>query len=108
VTGRATWETAAGRYALTTGLTVPERDRARGMFIAVSLSPKFRAFFGETPHQFVIRLRLERAADRLRRTDYSVTDVALAVGFESPAHFSRAFKTRFGCSPRAYRHKFGR
>ena len=54
----------------------------------------FRAFFGETPHQFVVRLRLDRAADRLRRTNSSVTDIALAVGFESPAHFSRAFKTR--------------
>ena len=64
---------------------------------AACLSPfhfhrSFRAFFGETPHQFVIRLRLEHAADRLRRTNSSVTDVALAVGFESPAHFSRAFK----------------
>ena len=68
----------------------------------------FRACFGETPHQFVIRLRLDRAADRLRRTDFPVTDIALAVGFESPAHFSRAFKTRFDCSPQAYRKKFGR
>lgn len=75
---------------------------------AACLSPfhfhrSFRAFFGETPHHFVIRLRLQRAADRLRRTNSSVTDVALAVGFESPAHFSRAFKTRFGSSPQAYR-----
>jgi AraC-like DNA-binding protein len=79
---------------------------------AACLSPfhfhrSFRAFFDETPHQFVIRLRLDRAADRLRRTNARVTEIALAVGFESPAHFSRAFKTRFSCSPQAYRHKFG-
>ena len=67
----------------------------------------FRTCFGETPHQFVIRLRLDRAAARLRRTDSPVTDIALAVGFESPAHFSRAFKTRFGSSPQAYRRRFG-
>ena len=50
----------------------------------------FRSCFGETPHQFVVRLRLDRAAARLRRTDSSVTDIAMAVGFETPAHFSRA------------------
>ena len=75
---------------------------------AASLSPfhfhrSFRAFFDETPHQFVIRLRLDHAADRLRRTNAPVTDIALAIGFESPAHFSRAFKGRFGSSPQAYR-----
>lgn len=80
---------------------------------AACLSPfhfhrSFRAFFGETPHQFVARLRLDRAAARLRRHDSSVTDIALAVGFESPAHFSRAFRNRFGCTPQSYRQKFGR
>ena len=75
---------------------------------AACLSPfhfhrSFRAFFDETPHQFVIRLRLDHAADRLRRTNAPVTDIALALGFESPAHFSRAFKSRFGSSPQAYR-----
>jgi AraC-like DNA-binding protein len=80
---------------------------------ASSLSPfhfhrAYRLFFGETPHQFVVRLRLDRAADRLRRTDRSVTEIALAVGFESPAHFSRAFKNRFQCSPQRYRQMFGR
>jgi AraC family transcriptional regulator len=78
-----------------------------------SLSPfhfhrSFRACFGETPHQFVIRLRLDRAADRLRRTGSPVTDIARSVDFESPAHFSRALKTRFVCSPQAYRKKYGR
>lgn len=67
----------------------------------------FRTFFGETPHQYVLRLRLDRAAYRLRRTDAPVTDIALGVGFESPAHFSRAFKRRFGCTPVAHRHAFG-
>ena len=79
----------------------------------VSLSPfhfhrAYRLFFGETPHQTVVRLRLDRAADRLRRTAGSVTEVAIAVGFESPAHFSRAFKNRFQCTPQRYRQMFGR
>jgi len=80
---------------------------------AACLSPfhfhrSFRAFFDETPHQFVVRLRLDRAAERLRRTNASVTEIGVAVGFESPAHFSRAFKSRFGSSPQAYRRNLGR
>lgn len=80
---------------------------------ASSLSPfhfhrAYRLFFGETPHQFVVRLRLDRAADRLRRTGCTVTEIAMSVGFESPAHFSRAFKNRFQCTPQSYRQMFGR
>lgn len=80
---------------------------------AACLSPfhfhrSFRMFFGETPHQYVLRLRLERAADRLRRSIVPVTDIALDVGFENPAHFSRAFKQRFNCTPQDYRRMFGK
>lgn len=80
---------------------------------AASLSPfhfhrAYRMFFGETPHQSVLRLRLDRAADRLRRTQSSVTEIAIAVGFESPSHFSRAFRNRFQCAPQRYRQMFGR
>ena len=68
----------------------------------------FRTFFGETPHQYVVRLRLDRAADRLRRSVAPVTDVALEVGFDSPAHFSRAFRRRFRCTPQEFRRRFSR
>ena len=95
------------RGALSDSLSLEAIARAAG------LSPfhfhrSFRAFFDETPHQFVVRLRLDRAADRLRRTNAPVTEVALSLGFESPAHFSRAFRSRFGSSPRAYRRNLGR
>jgi len=63
----------------------------------------FRAVFRETPHSYVTRRRLERAAAVLQRSDRAVIDVALEVGFENAAHFSRAFKRRFGCSPQGYR-----
>lgn len=66
----------------------------------------FRTFFGETPHQFVIRLRLDCAAERLRRSDSSITEIAVAVGFESATHFSRAFKHRFDVAPQLYREGF--
>jgi AraC-like DNA-binding protein len=68
----------------------------------------FRKLFGETPHQFVLRQRLDRAAARLRHTTAPVTDIAIIVGFESAAHLSRAFRQRFQVSPSAYRREFGR
>jgi AraC family transcriptional regulator len=72
------------------------------------LHRNFRALFGETPHQYVLRLRLDLAADRLRHTSVDVTEIALSVGFSSPAHFSRAFTRRYRLSPSQYRRRFGR
>ena len=63
----------------------------------------FRAVFLETPHSYVTRRRLDRAAALLQRSDRAVIDVALDAGFENAAHFSRAFRRRFGCSPTGYR-----
>lgn len=63
----------------------------------------FRATFGETPHRYLQRRRVERAMFLLRETDHSVTDICFAVGFASPGTFSRTFRTVVGRSPRAYR-----
>ncbi|MBX7551726.1 AraC family transcriptional regulator [Streptomyces sp. NPDC004232] len=63
----------------------------------------FRATFGETPHRYLQRRRVERAMSLLRETDRSVTDICFAVGFTSPGTFSRTFRTVVGLSPRAYR-----
>lgn len=63
----------------------------------------FRAVFHETPHTYVTRRRLDRAADLLQRTDRAVIDVGLEAGFANAAHFSRIFKRRFGSSPRDFR-----
>ena len=62
----------------------------------------FTAFTGETPHQYLRRLRLERARVLLRSGTQSVTDVALHAGFSSPTSFSSAFTRVFGASPRAF------
>jgi AraC-like DNA-binding protein len=59
----------------------------------------FRHAFGETPHGYLTRLRLERAARLLRGTELSVTDVCLASGFESLPSFINLFRRRFGLSP---------
>src|SRR4030088_2086084 len=59
----------------------------------------FQATFGETPHRYLQRRRVERAMYLLRATDRSVTDGCLAVGFSSPGTFSRSFRVIVGDTP---------
>jgi AraC-like DNA-binding protein len=63
----------------------------------------FRATFGETPHRYLQRRRVERAMFLLRESGRSVTDICFDVGFGSPGTFSRTFRDIVGRSPRAYR-----
>jgi AraC-like DNA-binding protein len=64
---------------------------------------QFRAVFGETPHRYLQRRRIERAMELLRDTDRPVTEVCLDVGFASLGTFSRTFSAVVGESPSAYR-----
>src|SRR4026209_2707894 len=63
----------------------------------------FRAVFGETPHRYLQRRRVERSMFLLRETDRSVTDICLDVGFPSLGTFSRTFRDIVGESPSGYR-----
>jgi AraC-like DNA-binding protein len=63
----------------------------------------FRACFGETPHRYLQRRRVERAMFLLRETDRSVTDVCYDVGFTSLGTFSRTFRAIVGETPSEYR-----
>jgi len=63
----------------------------------------FRATFGETPHRYLQRRRVERAMFLLRATDRSVTDICLDVGFNSLGSFSRSFREIVGEGPAEYR-----
>ena len=63
----------------------------------------FRAVFGETPHRYLQRRRVERSMFLLRETDRSVTDVCFDVGFTSLGTFSRLFHEIVGETPTAYR-----
>jgi AraC-like DNA-binding protein len=65
----------------------------------------FRATFGEPPHRYLQRRRIERAMALLRDTDTPVTDVCLQVGFSSLGTFSRTFGGLLGESPSAYRRR---
>ena len=66
---------------------------------------QFSALFGETPHQWRIQARLDRARDLLALGDRSVTDICMEVGFSSLGSFSRLFTRRVGATPSAYRRR---
>jgi AraC-like DNA-binding protein len=63
----------------------------------------FKATFGETPHRYLQRRRVERAMFLLRQTDRSVTEISLDVGFFSLGTFSRTFRDIVGESPSEFR-----
>jgi AraC-like DNA-binding protein len=65
----------------------------------------FRATFGETPHRYLQRRRVERAMFLLRETQREVTEICLDVGFNSLGTFSRTFTEVVGESPSAYRRR---
>ncbi len=75
---------------------------------AARLSPahfsrEFRRAFGETPHQYLLTRRLERAAALLRTTDRAVADICFTVGLASVGSFTTSFGRTYGMSPTAYR-----
>lgn len=70
-------------------------------------SRSFKAAFGETPHQYLMSRRMERAKALLRSGELTITDVCLAVGFTSLGTFSTQFRRFVGESPSAYREQDG-
>src|SRR3954469_4237411 len=69
-------------------------------------SREFRRAFGDSPHQYLLTRRLERAAALLRNTDRSVADICLDVGLQSVGSFTTSFTRAYGKSPTVYRAEF--
>lgn len=74
----------------------------------VALSPyhlirTFKQVYKQTPHQYLVRQRIAKAKELLKSSDSSITEICLAVGFESLGSFSTLFRNRVGLSPKAYR-----
>lgn len=86
-------------------LDIPALARAAYLSPA-HFSREFRRTFGETPHQYLLTRRLERAAALLRTTDRSVADICMTVGLRSVGSFTTSFGRLFGLSPTAYRDSF--
>src|SRR5271165_3349474 len=63
----------------------------------------FKGMMGESVKEYVRRLRLERAANQLKRGSASVIEIALEAGYESHEAFTRSFKERFGAAPSHFR-----
>jgi AraC-like DNA-binding protein len=66
------------------------------------LSRIFSQEVGKPIFQYLRDLRMERAAELLRQRKLNVTEVAMAVGYNSSSHFSTAFHETFGCCPGLY------
>ena len=59
----------------------------------------FKAAFASTPHQYLLKLKLEKAREYLKEKKYSVSEVCAMVGFESVGTFSNLFSRKFGVAP---------
>ena len=68
---------------------------------------KFKRAVGMPPAEYCLRHKLNIAAEQLLKTDHSITDIAMSLGFSSGQHFSTAFRHYRGCSPSDYRKNGG-
>jgi AraC family transcriptional regulator len=83
---------------LTLTLLAEESGYSRTHFLRM-----FRSATGQSPHRYLLDLRLKKAESMLASNSLSLVDIALACGFSSHAHFSTAFRSRYGLSPAAFR-----
>jgi AraC-like DNA-binding protein len=87
---------------------IGDRHTIADLARVASLSPyhflrTFKRVTGVTPHQWLLRARLNEAARMLSTGGERITDIALDVGFEDLSNFVRSFRAEFGTSPRSYR-----
>ena len=65
----------------------------------------FRNSIGRSPQEFLMNYRMVKATELLKLTSLSIAEIGSAVGYENQLHFSRAFKTIYGVSPREWRNQ---
>jgi DNA-binding response OmpR family regulator/anti-sigma regulatory factor (Ser/Thr protein kinase) len=111
--------TSADEKFLTKAMTAVEKHMAESGYdteamaeeLALSrmqLYRKLRALTGKSPHFFMRTLRLQRAAELLKKKAGNVSEVGYEVGFTNPSNFARAFKEEFGVAPSEYSEKGGK
>lgn len=86
-----------------------EEIAAAGHVCKSACEKLFRTYLHCTPVEYLLRYRLQEAAESLTQTDATVAQIALDCGFSGASYFSGCFKTAYGCTPKAYRaaHKNG-
>lgn len=87
---------------LDASLRIPDLAQ-RARLSAFQFDQRVRALFGVSAGQYLTRARIERACDRLRRTDAPISRVAQECGYSDQAAFTRQFRKSVGLTPRAYR-----
>lgn len=74
----------------------------------IQLSPHyfaslFKQSVGQSPHQYVLRSRIERSKQLLKQPELAISQIAQCVGFQNQSHFTTVFRRLVGCTPKAYR-----
>lgn len=92
--------------------TYTRRWRLTDLAVAAHMSESgllctFKEATGQSPIDYLIHLRIERAAELLCDSDHSIAEIAFAVGFEDSNYFSRQFRKTMKASPREYRRRYG-
>lgn len=90
---------------LSTDISVDDIARELGMS-SFHFSHCFKSDMGVSPYQYVLKMRLERAASLLRSTVLPIIQIANDLGFPSQSHFTTTFKKGFGATPSSYRQQF--
>ena len=67
------------------------------------LSRKIKAITGNTVHEYITKVRMEKASELLLESNYNITEIAYQLGFSEQSNFSRSFAKYFGCSPSKYK-----
>ncbi len=77
---------------------------AKSLHMSVSwFIRSFRQYMGMPPMQYITSIRINKAKELLKNTDYSIQEISGLVGYENPLYFSRMFRKQTGISPSAYR-----
>src|SRR4051795_13280172 len=108
--GLAAWQVVRVRSYIDRNLhrTIHIRDlSAVARRSKAHFSRKFKLAVGESPHAFVVRMRLERASHLMMTSAASLSEIALSVGFSDQAHLCRLFRQAFGQSPASWRRERG-
>ena len=107
----AAWQIARVRAFIDENLhrTIHIKDfSAVAQVSAAHFSRSFKQTFGEPPHAYVVRRRLERACHLMITSSASLSEIALSVGFSDQAHLCRLFSQALGQNPSSWRRELGR